>query len=223
MRSSVTTATRILQRLRQVKPSSSFRSGYSYSNFGLTAGAVAVAKAFGMSCEDAADAKLYKPLGMSSTSSRYADFLTRTNRATLHAQLDGKWRALAKRDPDAQSPAGGVSSNARDLAQWMRLQLGNGKYNGKQLIKEDAIGSTHVPLMPLGKNPVSGTPVFYGLGWNVDYGKYGEVWGHAGAFSVAHALWSVSFHPKASASSYSRMRSRPAFQMALPMRSSTWS
>jgi CubicO group peptidase (beta-lactamase class C family) len=174
----------ILQRLRQVKPSSSFRSGYSYSNFGLTAGAVAVAKAFGMSWEDAADAKLYKPLGMSSTSSRYADFLTRTNRATLHAQLDGKWRALAKRDPDAQSPAGGVSSNARDLAQWMRLQLGNGKYNGKQLIKEDAIGSTHVPLMPLGKNPVSGTPVFYGLGWNVDYGTYGEVWGHAGAFSV---------------------------------------
>ena len=163
----------ILQRLRQVKPSSSFRSGYSYSNFGLTAGAVAVAKAFGMSWEDAADAKLYKPLGMSSTSSRYADFLTRTNRATLHAQLDGKWRALAKRDPNAQSPAGGVSSNARDLTQWMRLQLGNGKYNGKQLIKEDAIGSTHVPLMALGKNPRR-RMVFYGLGWNVEYGKYGE-------------------------------------------------
>ena len=65
----------ILQRLRQVKPESSFRSGYSYSNFGLTAGAVAVAKAAGMSWEDAAEAKLYKPLGMSSTSSRYADFL----------------------------------------------------------------------------------------------------------------------------------------------------
>lgn len=174
----------ILQRLRQVKPSSSFRSGYSYSNFGLTAGAVAVAKAAGMSWEDAAEAKLYKPLGMSSTSSRYADFLTRTNRATLHTQLDGKWQALAKRDPDPQSPAGGVSSNARDLTQWMRLQLGNGKYNGKQLIKEEAIGPTHVPLMPLGKNPVTGTPVFYGLGWNVDYGHYGEVWGHAGAFSV---------------------------------------
>jgi CubicO group peptidase (beta-lactamase class C family) len=174
----------ILHRLRQVKPSSSFRSGYSYSNFGLTEGAVAAAKAAGMSWEDAAAAKLYKPLGMSSTSSRYADFLARSNRATLHAQLDGKWQPLARRDPDPQAPAGGVSSNARDLAQWMRLELGNGKYDGKQLIDADAIGQTHVPLMQLGKHPVTGTPVFYGLGWNVDYGRYGQVWGHAGAFSV---------------------------------------
>jgi CubicO group peptidase (beta-lactamase class C family) len=173
----------ILHRLRLVKPSSSFRSGYSYSNFGLTEGAAAVAKAAGMSWEDAAQAKLYKPLGMSSTSSRYADFLAHTNRATLHAGFDGKWQALARRDPDPQSPAGGVSSNARDLAQWMRLQLGSGKYNGKQLVDPDAIAQTHVPHMQLGKNPVTGTQVFYGLGWNVDYGRYGEVWGHAGAFS----------------------------------------
>jgi len=174
----------ILQRLRQVKPESSFRSGYSYSNFGLTAGAVAAAKAAGMNWEDAAEAKLYKPLGMSSTSSRYADFLTHTNRATLHARLDGKWRALAKRNPDAQSPAGGVSSNARDLAQWLRLELGNGNYDGRPLIDADAIGQTHLPLMARGKNPVSGGWSFYGLGWNVEYGRYGEYWGHAGAFST---------------------------------------
>ncbi|TXR50934.1 serine hydrolase [Phyllobacterium endophyticum] len=174
----------ILQRLREVKPESSFRSGYSYSNFGLTAGAVAVAKAAGMSWENAAEAKLYKPLGMSSTSSRYADFLTRTNRATLHAQFDGKWRALAKRDPDAQSPAGGVSSNARDLAQWLRLELGKGNYDGKPLIDAEAISQTHIPLMARGKNPITGGWSFYGLGWNVEYGRYGEVWGHAGAFST---------------------------------------
>lgn len=39
----------ILERLRQVQPSSSFRSGYSYSNFGFTEGGVAAAKAAGMS------------------------------------------------------------------------------------------------------------------------------------------------------------------------------
>ncbi|WP_082145884.1 serine hydrolase [Microvirga massiliensis] len=174
----------ILHRLRQVKPASSFRSAYSYSNFGLTEGAVAAAKAAGMSWEDAAEAKLYKPLGMTSTSSRYADFVSRENRATLHAQLDARWRPLAKRDPDAQSPAGGVSSSARDLAAWMRLELGKGQYDGKQLIDADAIGETHLPLMQRGKHPITGAPVFYGLGWNVEYGRYGEVWGHAGAFSM---------------------------------------
>jgi CubicO group peptidase (beta-lactamase class C family) len=110
----------ILHRLRLVKPESSFRSKHSYSNFGLTEGAVAAAKAAGMSWENASEAKLYKPLGMSSTSSRYQDFLSRSNRASLHAMIDGKWQAAVKRDPDPQSPAGGVSSSARDLAQWLR-------------------------------------------------------------------------------------------------------
>jgi CubicO group peptidase (beta-lactamase class C family) len=113
----------ILHRLRLVKPESSFRSKYSYSNFGLTEGAVAAAKAVGMSWEDASEAKLYQRLGMSSTSSRYEDFLTRSNRASLHAMIDGKWQATVKRDPDPQSAAGGASSNARDLAQWLRVTL----------------------------------------------------------------------------------------------------
>jgi CubicO group peptidase (beta-lactamase class C family) len=97
--------------------------------------------------------------------------------------VDGKWTALVKRDPDPQAPAGGMSSNARDVAQWMRLELGNGKYNGVQLIKEEAIAPTHEPLFNRGKNPVTGSPSFYGRGWNIDFGRYGTVWGHAGAFS----------------------------------------
>ncbi|MBK5197675.1 MAG: serine hydrolase [Methyloceanibacter sp.] len=173
----------ILARLHYLKPTSSFRAGYAYSNFGLTEGAVAAAKPTGKSWEDVSEEKLYQPLGMSSTSSRHADFLKHANRAELHVPVDGKWTALVKRDPDPQSPAGGASSNARDLAQWMRLVLGNGKYEGVQLIKEEAISPTHAPLMDRGKNPVSGAPSFYGLGWNVEFGRYGTVWGHAGAFS----------------------------------------
>lgn len=173
----------ILHRLRLVPPSSSFRAGYSYSNFGLTEGAVAAAKTIGKPWEDSAEDLLYKPLGMTSTSSRYADFLSRTNRATLHVWYQGKWQALAKRMPDAQAPAGGVSSNVRDLAQWMRLELGNGKYDGMQLIAPEAIKETHLPVIARGTNPITGTPGFYALGWNIDYGRYGVVWGHAGAFS----------------------------------------
>jgi hypothetical protein len=106
----------ILSRLHYLKPTSSFRAGYAYSNFGLTEGAVAAAKPTGKSWEEVSEEKLYKPLGMSSTSSRYADFLTHENRAELHVPVDGKWTALVKRDPDPQAPAGGMSSNARDVA-----------------------------------------------------------------------------------------------------------
>ena len=120
---------------------------------------------------------------MRSTTSRHDDFLTFTNRASLHVRIQGKWTALARRNADGQSPAGGVSSTARDLAQWMRLELAGGDYNGKPLIQKEAIAQTHVPLMDRGKHPVYGVPAFYGLGWNVEYRRYGAVWGHAGAFS----------------------------------------
>ena len=173
----------ILHRLRLVPPSSSFRAGYSYSNFGITAGAVAAAKTTGKAWEDIAEELLYAPLGMTSTSSRYADFLKHDNRAALHVWYDGRWQALSKRMPDPQAPAGGVSSNARDLAQWMRLELGNGRYDGEQLIAEAAIVGTHLPVIRRGNNPFTGASSFYGLGWAVDYGPQGVVLGHAGAFS----------------------------------------
>ena len=57
----------------------------------------------------------------------------------------------------------------------------------------EAINETHMPLMARGKNPVTGGWSFYGLGWNVEYGRYGEVWGHAGAFSTGLERWSVCF------------------------------
>ena len=172
----------ILHRLRLV-PLDGFRSHYSYSNFGITEGAVAVAKSVGTPWPDLAEQKLFRPLGMNSTSSRYADFLARPDRASLHVKMDGAWTALAVRAPDAQTPAAGVSSSARDLTNWLKLEIANGKFGGRQLISADALAATHRPLIDRGVNPVTGSRSFYGLGWNVEFGRHGLLWGHAGAFS----------------------------------------
>src|SRR5690242_16022214 len=79
----------ILHRLRLARPAYGFRNGYAYSNFGLTEAAVAAARISGQGWEEAAEDRLYKPLGMASTSSRYRDFLNRPNRANLHVPVDG--------------------------------------------------------------------------------------------------------------------------------------
>ncbi|MFO1162310.1 MAG: serine hydrolase [Reyranellaceae bacterium] len=170
----------ILHRLRLAKPAYSFRNGYAYSNFGLTEAAVAAARFSGKSWEEAAEEKLYQPLGMSSTSSRHRDFVSRADRAALHVQVDGAWAAFTRRNADAQSPAGGASSSARDLARWLRLLLANGRYDGRELIAKEAIEQTHVPAIARGVD----TPRFYGLGWNIDYREHGVEWSHAGAFSA---------------------------------------
>ena len=185
----------ILQRLRLLRPASSFRSAYAYSNFGLTAGAVAAAKPTGRSWEDVAEEKLYRPLRMTSTSSRHADFLARPDRAALHIRDNGGWAAKVRRNPDPQAPAGGVSSTVGDLANWARLELGRGMFDGKRLIAVDALDQTHEPLMSRGPNPVTQAQSFYGLGWNVEFGRHGLTWGHAGAFS-AGARSLVTLYPK---------------------------
>ena len=175
----------ILYRLRYQKPSSSFRSQYAYTNFGITEAGVAAAKAYNLTWENASEQKLYKPLGMNSTSSRYADFVARTNKALGHVQENGKWVQKYKRDPDAESPAGGVSSSVNDLEKWMRLQLADGQLDGKPIVDEKALSVTHSPRMLTGFSPLTGLPTFYGLGWNVNYDTEGRLrLGHSGAFAL---------------------------------------
>jgi CubicO group peptidase (beta-lactamase class C family) len=178
----------ILHRLRYQKPDSSFRSHWAYTNFGITEAAVAACKAYNLTWEEASEQKLYRPLGMNSTGSRYADFSARTNKALGHVQVDGKWVQKYQRDPDPQSPAGGVSSSVNDLAKWMRLQLANGQFEGKRIVDEKALAVTHSPQIFLWFDPTDGLPMFYGLGWIVSYDKEGRLclW-HAGIFTSGAA------------------------------------
>jgi hypothetical protein len=136
--------------------------------------------------EDLAEQELYGPLGMASTSSRYKDFLARDNRAVLHALQDGRFAALYRRDADAQSPAGGVSSNVTDLAEWLKLILANGQYGGRELIAPTALlpamraESFSAPASTIGSR--SG---FYGYGFNVSVNANGRpMMGHSGAFAL---------------------------------------
>lgn len=184
----------ILRRVRYLPPAGPFRSTYSYSNFGITEGGVAAAKASGMAWEDLIATRIFKPLGMTSTSARYADFVARPDHASLHAFIDGKWQPVVKRNPDAQSPAGGVSSTVRDLANWVILQMDGGEFQGKQLIDPTALAETHKLLIQSGGNPVTKQPTYYGLGWGTDVEANGLHWRHSGAFS-AGARTSVDIMP----------------------------
>ncbi|MFI8193272.1 serine hydrolase [Streptomyces sp. NPDC085946] len=174
----------ILSHLRY-EPLAPFRASYAYTNFGLTAAAQAVADEKGVPWEKLAADTLYKPAGMDSTSSRFEDYEKAANRAFGHVRNgDGPWRPEFVRDPDAQSPAGGVSSTARDMATWLRLQLADGKLDGKQIIDAEALERTHWPESVADPPPApAGRTGFYGLGWNVGYDDQGRLrLSHTGAF-----------------------------------------
>lgn len=175
----------VLYRLRFQQPEYPFRTTESYTNFGLTEAAVAAAKAYGLEWEDASEQLLYEPLGMDSTSSRFEDFMARANKAVNHVPVDGKWEHKYQRDPDAQTPAGGVSSSVNDMAKWLRLQLANGKFEGEQVIPEAPLVATHQPNMLRGFSPLNGLPSFDGLGWDLNWDPEGRLrLGHSGGFAL---------------------------------------
>jgi len=178
----------ILHRMRYQKPATSFRSAYAYTNYGLTEGALAAAKAAGTPWESLSEEKLYKPLGMTSTSSRYNDFWNRSNKAVGHVKEGGKWVHKNQRTPDPQTPAGGVSSSVNDMTKWLRLQIAGGKFEGKQVVDEKALAETHRPHMLTNYSPISGLPDYYGLGMNVSYDRHGRLQlGHSGGFVMGAA------------------------------------
>ncbi|KIW16521.1 hypothetical protein PV08_06576 [Exophiala spinifera] len=178
----------ILSRMKFLEPTGSFRVDYQYSNYGITMGAVAAATAAGLSWEEATS-RLYESCNMTSTSSEYDDFLQRSNRASLHIRAGNgtnfsePYIRAPERNPDAQAPAGGVTSSVLDLAQWLRLQLGNGTRDGQQIVSSEPLQYTHQPQINRGPDPATNRSAFYGLGWNVDYSSSGIFVGHAGAFT----------------------------------------
>jgi len=182
----------ILSRLRYLPLTGAVRDTYAYSNFGMTAAGEAAAHAAGLPWEDAAQQFLFGPLGMDSTSANWADFMSRENRASLHVRHEGTWRPLATRNADAQSPAGGVSSTARDMAEWLRLQLAVGNYGGQKLIDQEALRETRTPHILTGNHPLEQQPVFYGLGFNIYRDTAGSTrLYHAGAFSAGAQTFAV--------------------------------
>ena len=188
--------TDILQRLRdvQLKPYGS----YDYTNFGLTAAAQAMAQAQGTDWATLSEQSLYHPLGMARTSSRFADFAAQANRAWGHVQVDVSYASYGAeparyavqqppRQPDAQSPAGGVSSSAADMAQWMKLVLAQGQWQGRARASSTALQAA-MTARPGGN---------YGYGFNVGPDPFGHASvSHSGAF-VMGAATSIVLWPQA--------------------------
>lgn len=178
----------IIRRLRLLTLAP-FRASYAYTNFGLTAGAEAVAVKSGRDWASLSEEAIYRPLGMTRTSSRFADFTGRENRAVNHVRIGEVYQARTQREPDAQSPAGGVSSSANDMARWLAMVLSGGMADGKRIVASEAL------LEALRPQAFSSPPAtasdragFYGYGIVVGDSPAGRViLSHSGAFALGAA------------------------------------
>ena len=151
----------------------------------MTAGAEAVAAGAGKSWEDLSQDVLYGPLGMTSTSSRFDEYEARPDRAVGHIHVDGRYEPNYVRDPQAQSPAGGVSSSVNDMTQWLTMVLANGTYDGKIVDPKALLPALTPQIVSDRASEPAARSGFYGYGFNVGTTSAARTqFSHSGAFEL---------------------------------------
>lgn len=166
-----------IRKLGKLPLAKSFRSGFQYQ--AILAGAVglAAAKASGGTWEDFIRQRIFTSLEMKSSTVTTTEAKKFNDRASPHrVNRKGRLEVLPWYEITEPDPAGSINSTARDLVQFIRLHLGDGSRQGKQLVSTDGLHELHTPQILLRRegfakvmNPETHF-MSYGMGWVVqDY------------------------------------------------------
>ncbi len=156
----------LIYRMRYLPPERPFRSGHVYQNvMYMTAGEI-IPAVTGVSWDDFVRNQIFHPLGMRSTNTSIHQFRPHDPVASPHNVADGELVVIPPRDCDNIGPAGSVNSSAAEMAQWMRLQLGGGVYEGRRLLSQEVMQEMHRAQITLPSSPEDGLAA-YGMGWRL--------------------------------------------------------
>ena len=152
----------MIRSLGHVEPVSSFRTTFAYTNITHLLAARIVAKATGAPDWNAVLQKeLLDPLGMKDSTYTAEAIEAAPNHAKGH-----RWTPEGTIEvpftpifPYHLAGSGNINSNIEDMARWVRMQLGNGTFDGRRIVSSENLAYTRMPKVALNDQ------VFYDLGW----------------------------------------------------------
>ena len=171
------------------KPTAKLGEKFQYQNIMYAAAGEAVAKAQNSTWDDLIAKKIFKPLGMNNSDTRIEDMQKSRDYSFGYDYnpTTKVTRRLPQRAIPAAAPAGAINSSARDMAQWVRLMLGNGVFNGKRLVSEKGFEELTRKQINIGGS------IDYGLGWFLRQWNGHKVVEHGGNIDGFNAQ--VAFMP----------------------------
>jgi CubicO group peptidase (beta-lactamase class C family) len=184
----------ILRRVRYQKPAWSFRSRFGYNNIMYLAAGEIIPTVTGKSWDDFVKERIFTPLGMASSSTSVTSLKNFNDVAAPHAKLEDKVQAIPWRLIDNIAPAGSINSSVADLAQWLRLQLGEGAFENRRLISASAVKTMREPQTIISNDPQLSVMMpearftSYGLGWFLHDYHNRKVIQHGGSIDGMIAL-----------------------------------
>jgi CubicO group peptidase (beta-lactamase class C family) len=172
--------TALIRSLRHVDPVSSFRSTFAYTNITHVLAGRIVAKAAGAPDGDSVlRDELLHPLDMKESSYTAEAIMAAANHADGH-----RWTPngavvvpFTQLFPYDFGGAGDINSSVHDMVRWVRLQLGNGAYEGRRIVSPEALAFTRTPKVALTETAA------YAFGWLVERTPNATVVWHNGGTS----------------------------------------
>ncbi|HCA80273.1 MAG TPA: serine hydrolase [Bacteroidetes bacterium] len=166
----------VLRRVRFLKPAWSFRSRYGYQNIMFLAAGEMIPSVTSKSWDDFIADRLFKPLGMTKTSTSVKSLSGLDDVATPHDRIDTVMQPVRWPNFDNVGSAGAVNSCVEDMAQWIRMNLGGGMYRGKKILSADVVKEIQTPQTIIRLDSLdqvlrpSNHFAAYGFGWTLrDY------------------------------------------------------
>ncbi len=151
----------LIDSMRYLEPVTSFRTTFAYVNVPHMVAGRMVARLSGEpNWEAFLQKRLLTPLGMTRTTWTPEAFNREPNRAVGWVTLD--FRSVprpAGSFPYSFGPAGALNSCVNDVSHWVRLQLADGKFEGKQLVSKANLDVTKTPQTTMSLT------VAYCMGW----------------------------------------------------------
>ena len=183
----------IVRRARYIKPSWSLRSTFGYQNIMFLAAGQLVSRVSGKSWDEFIQQRIFTPLAMTSSSTSINAFKTANNVASPHAKVAEKVQVIPWRNIDNIAPAGSINSNVVAMAQWVRLQLGQGTFQNQKIFAPAVAKEMHASQTVIRFEPPyslwypEAHFLNYGLGWFLSDYRGRKVVEHGGAIDGMRA------------------------------------
>lgn len=200
-----TTLTRaqIVEKLRYIKPATSFRSGYAYDNLLYVVTGQLIEQICKDTWENVVRERILAPLQMEHTTTA-STTPPGANKGWPHGRVSTAIRGAGPMTPlptqmrfDNSAPAGSLNASIADVARWLELQLGRGldpRTNVRLFSEAQAREMwTSQTLIPVGQNPkplelAQANFRAYALGWSYSDYRGQPVISHGGGVLGSVAL-----------------------------------
>lgn len=178
----------IVERARYLEPVYGFRENFGYSNIMYVAAGLIIPAVSGQSWDDFVEANFLDPLQMNRSITSTTQLSNFDNVASPHTDFNDEVIVVDYLNWDNVAPAGAIISSVSDVAQWLKLQLNRGIWDGDTIFspqQSHEMWSQHTVQGVSGwseKNWPSTTFKSYGLGWSLSNYLGHKIVGHSGGY-----------------------------------------